>query len=373
MDIADKKRDRDRDRAATGLGGNFSAALVSRYLLAVFAAFVLADAAISTTLPRYAHARREESSDGPAQRRCQFGTQARIADLPSDVRPHPVPVPVPDALMRWSRALTVRVTWLRSPTSSKPWASTSLSRPVPGTCAPTSLAATRNRLQSNSLTAVTLDEAVAVWSASCTATGASRRSAVACCVSRRWFADLHPQLWAMVRMSGTAAGCYLAYRSHMTSPVRSPGAVRHPAHALMRVYAEAVQRVAVRVAVLVRHHATAEPLAEACQDACIRVPCPPRPDPHDRPVFERSVDRTLVDNFCKLAHATLESEPESPGSKRYKSVTWCMTDRFLLMHSWTNGAAAATALRSRGRVRLRLCAVCARHLPPYAVSFGLAL
>ena len=222
MDIADKKRDRDRDRAATGLGGNFSAALVSRYLLAVFAAFVLADAAISTTLPRYAHARREESSDGPAQRRCQFGTQARIADLLSNVRPPPVPVPVPDALMRWSRALTVRVTWLRSPTSSKPWASTSLSRPVPGTCAPTSLAATRNRLQSNSLTAVTLDGAVAVWSASCTATGASRRSAVASCVSRRWFADLHPQLWAMVRMSGTAAGCYLAYRSHMTSPVRSP-------------------------------------------------------------------------------------------------------------------------------------------------------
>ena len=83
MDITDRKR--DRDRPATGFGGIFSAALVSRYLLAVFAAFVLADAAISTALPRYNHAEHAEAGGAAARRRCHFGTQARPLVLSSTV------------------------------------------------------------------------------------------------------------------------------------------------------------------------------------------------------------------------------------------------------------------------------------------------
>jgi len=58
--------------------------------------------------------------------------------------------------------------------------------------------------------------------------------------------------------------------------------------------------------------------------------------------------------------AARRSDPEPVTSKRYHSVTWCSTDRFLLMHSWTNG---------ERRVR----AVCLVHAfrrchPPTAVA-----
>ncbi len=45
----------------------------------------------------------------------------------------------------------------------------------------------------------------------------------------------------------------------------------------------------------------------------------------------------MVDAFCKLAGAELLSDPEPVSSKRYRSVTWCSTDSFLLMDSWSNG------------------------------------
>ena len=44
-----------------------------------------------------------------------------------------------------------------------------------------------------------------------------------------------------------------------------------------------------------------------------------------------------MDNFCNLARGNLESDPEPVTSKRYQSVTWCTTDKALMMHSWTNG------------------------------------
>ena len=51
------------------------------------------------------------------------------------------------------------------------------------------------------------------------------------------------------------------------------------------------------------------------------------------------MDRALVDAFCKLAKADLQSDPEpiTETGKRYRSVTWCSSDKFLLMQSWTNG------------------------------------
>ena len=49
--------------------------------------------------------------------------------------------------------------------------------------------------------------------------------------------------------------------------------------------------------------------------------------------------------FCKLAGAEFMADPEPPTSRCYMSVTWCSTDKFLLMQSWTNGEAAALPVR----------------------------
>ena len=48
-------------------------------------------------------------------------------------------------------------------------------------------------------------------------------------------------------------------------------------------------------------------------------------------------------DFCKLAGAEFRADPEPATSRCYQSVIWCSTDKFLLMMSWTNGAAAAFA------------------------------
>jgi len=45
----------------------------------------------------------------------------------------------------------------------------------------------------------------------------------------------------------------------------------------------------------------------------------------------------MVDALCGLIGAELLSDPEPVTSKRYRSVTWCSTDRVLLMDSWSNG------------------------------------
>ena len=50
-----------------------------------------------------------------------------------------------------------------------------------------------------------------------------------------------------------------------------------------------------------------------------------------------SVDRGTLDKVCELAEAEVKADPEPVTSKRYRSVSWCSTDKFLLMHSWTNG------------------------------------
>jgi hypothetical protein len=62
-----------------------------------------------------------------------------------------------------------------------------------------------------------------------------------------------------------------------------------------------------------------------------------------------------VIGFCKLAGAEFMADPEPVTSRCYKSVTWCMTDKFLLMQSWTNGASAASAMR-RASWMFVLCA-----------------
>ena len=82
MDAADKQR--DRERAAGGFGGTCSGAAVSRSLLAVFAALVLAGAVVtnlltswwSTALPRFSLPAHEQASVAAARRRCHYGTQA---------------------------------------------------------------------------------------------------------------------------------------------------------------------------------------------------------------------------------------------------------------------------------------------------------
>ena len=62
-----------------------------------------------------------------------------------------------------------------------------------------------------------------------------------------------------------------------------------------------------------------------------------------RTAVARSIERNTVDDLCVLAGAELQSDPEPQRSTRYQSVSWCSTDKFLIMQSWTNGA------RSPGR------------------------
>ena len=74
--LADKNR--DRDRAGSSSAGISSAALVARYLVAVFSAFVLLDALVTAVVPRYTLALCEEGSGAAAERQCDFGMQARV-------------------------------------------------------------------------------------------------------------------------------------------------------------------------------------------------------------------------------------------------------------------------------------------------------
>ena len=96
MDIADKRQ--DRERAAGGFGGTCSAASVPRFLLGVFATFLLADAVVTnlvtswslTVLPRFSLPVHEQASAVAGQRRCHYGTQASSCVPVPSLPPGPV-------------------------------------------------------------------------------------------------------------------------------------------------------------------------------------------------------------------------------------------------------------------------------------------
>ena len=53
----------------------------------------------------------------------------------------------------------------------------------------------------------------------------------------------------------------------------------------------------------------------------------------------RSVDRVMVEAFCKLAGSKLRAEPEPMQAQEdsYRQLTYCITSQVVLVHSWTNG------------------------------------
>ena len=53
-----------------------------------------------------------------------------------------------------------------------------------------------------------------------------------------------------------------------------------------------------------------------------------------------SIDANMLGSICFQAGAKIRAEPgpEPDRMKRYVSTSWCSTPRFLLLHSWTNGA-----------------------------------
>ena len=49
----------------------------------------------------------------------------------------------------------------------------------------------------------------------------------------------------------------------------------------------------------------------------------------------------MLEHMCRLGGAKLQSEPgpEPVQARRYQEISFCNTTQFVLVHSWTNGAA----------------------------------
>ena len=58
-----------------------------------------------------------------------------------------------------------------------------------------------------------------------------------------------------------------------------------------------------------------------------------------------SVDHYMMEHMCRLGGATVQSEPgpEPVYARRFEEVAFCSTSQFVLVHSWTNGAALMPA------------------------------
>ena len=61
----------------------------------------------------------------------------------------------------------------------------------------------------------------------------------------------------------------------------------------------------------------------------------------------RSIDRIMLEKFCKFAGANLRVEPgPKPTQKgRYREITYCNSSSLVMIHSWTNGEPHEPSLR----------------------------